>query len=358
MDGPRTNRVLIIGGGGVLGGLAVRAFAEAGWEVRSDAPGTGLGQVEVDLDRPASVLDALREDELVINTVAHRALVAERLVLERGGTLINIGALPAAAARELRAVAGGARGTVLMNAGLAPGVTTIVAADLLRRHPEAEELEMVFTLSTAAPRGSASVDFVHSGLAAVARHRTAVVPLPKPFGERVCLGFREEDAGWLGGIAEGRLVRPYVCILEPAVHERLLAVNGAGAMTRLPRSLLSPAPVLAPTPVLTPVPGPGPGPVPGAALGRSPVPAPAGNPARSKEPVAHWIAAIRGDRRLSARTVRCYGDSTHTARSAVVFAEALLARPPGGGCFDPEEICALEDIRAALQGAGIRILAA
>jgi hypothetical protein len=304
----------------VLGGLAVRAFAEAGWEVRSDAPGTGPRQVEVDLDRPASVLDALREDELVINTVAHRALIAERLVLERGGTLINIGALPAAAARELRAVAGGARGTVLMNAGLAPGVTTIVAADLLRRHPEAEELEMVFTLSIAAPRGSASVDFVHSGLAAVARHRTVLAPLPKPFGERVCLGFREEDAGWLGGIAEGRLVRPYICVLEPAVHERLLAVNGAGAMTRLPRS--------------------------------------AGNPARSKEPVAHWIAAIRGDRRLAARTVRCYGDSTHTARSAVVFAEALLARPPGGGCFDPEEICALEDIRAALQGAGIRVLAA
>ena len=79
----------------------------------------------------------LREDELVVNTVPHPALLAERFVLEWGGTLINISALPAAAGRSLRAVAGGARGTVLMNAGLAPGVTTLVAADLLHRHPDA-----------------------------------------------------------------------------------------------------------------------------------------------------------------------------------------------------------------------------
>ena len=321
MDG----RVLIIGGRGVLAGLTVRAFANAGWVVRSGARDAGPGQIELDLGRAGSVLDALREGELVVNTVPDPELIAERLVLERGGTLINLAALPAAAARGLRAVAGGARGTVLMNAGLAPGVTTIVAADLLRRHPDAEELEMVFTVSAAVPRGRASVDFVHRGLTAVARHRTVLVPLPEPLGERACVGFREEDAGWLGGIAEGRLVRPYICLVEPAAHERLLALNDAGAMSKLSKSLLGPR-----------VPD----------RDRTP----------SQEPVAHWIAAIRGDRRLAACTVRCRGDFVHAASSAVLFAGALCARPPGGGCFDPEEVCTLDEVGGKLSDVGISIV--
>ena len=318
---------MIIGGRGILGRLAVRAFSEAGWEVRSGVRGAGVGQIELDLDRPASVLAALREDEVVVNTVPHGDLTAERVVLEHGGTLINLATLPAAATRGLRAVAGGASGTVLMNAGLAPGVTTIVAADLLRRHPEAEELEMVFTISGAVPRGPASVDHLHRALTTVARHRMLAVPLPEPFGERVCVGFGEDDAGWLGGIAEGRIVRSYVCVLEPAMHEWLLTLNDVGAVSRLSGSLIRPRPA-------------------------------GSDGAASEEPIAHWIAAVRGDRRLAVFTVQCRGDFVHTARSAVVFAEALHARPPGGGCFDPEEVCTLEDVQEGLRDIGIAIVPA
>jgi hypothetical protein len=324
MDGRAINRVLIIGGRGALGRLAASAFGEAGWEVRSGVRGAATGEVEVDVDRAASVLAAFHENELVVNAVPNRELIAERLVLERGGTLINIAALPASAARGLRAEAGGARGTVLMNAGLAPGVTTIVAADLLRRHPDAEEIEMGFTVSSAAPGGPARVEWLRRGLTAVTRHRTAVVPLPEPFGERLCLGFGEDDAGWLGGIAEGRRVRPYLCVLEPPAHERLLTLHGTGELTRPAKSLIR--------------------------AHRD------GHAKTLGEPVAHWIAATRGDRRLAARTVRCRGDLVHAARSAVVFAEALRARPPGGGCFDPEEVCTLEDVRASLEGVGISIV--
>ena len=206
----------------------VRAFEAAGWVVRSGARRPTPGQIEVDLDRRDSIAAAVDEHELVVNTVPHPDLVVERYVLEHGGALINVSDLPAAAARSLRAVAGGARGTVVMNAGLAPGVTTIVAADLLRLHPAASELEIVFTLSLLVSRGPASADFVHRGLTAVPRHRTALVRLPSPFGERRCLGFGEGDAGWLGGIAEGRIVRQYVCIAEPAVHERLLRAQRRG----------------------------------------------------------------------------------------------------------------------------------
>lgn len=320
-----TNRALVIGAGGVLGALTVRTFASAGWDVRPATRRPRSGEGEIDLDSADSIAGALEGHELVVNTVPHPDLLAERHVLEHGGTLINISALPASAGRALRGVAAGARGTVLMNAGLAPGVTAVVATDLLRLHPDAEELELVFTLSSEIPRGPASADFIHRGLTAVARHRTTRVPLPRPFGDRVCLGFGEGDAGWLGGVAEGRIVRQYICVNEPAFHDRLLELNRNGGMTALPRFLIGPR-------------------------------NPAAGGAASHEPVAHWIAAIRGGRRLGARTVECQGDFVHAAKSALAFADALLGRPRVGGCFDPDEICTLADIEPALRRTGITIV--
>ena len=321
-----TNRALVIGAHGVLGALTVGAFDAAGWEVRAGARRPRPGEIEIDLGRTDSVAAAVDEHELVVNTVPHPELLAERHVLEHGGVLINISDLPAAAGRSLRAVAGGARGTVVMNAGLAPGVTTIVAADLLSRHPAASELEIVFTLSLTVPRGPASADFIYRGLTALARHRTALVPLPEPFGERRCLGFGETDAGWLGGIAEGRIVRQYVCIAEPDVHQQLLELNGMGAMTELQRSL----------------------------IGSS---KPRVNGTATSEPVAHWIAAIRAGRRLSVRTVECLGDFRGAARSTVAFADALRADRAPSGCFDPEEIWTLTSVEARLRAAGITVAA-
>ena len=47
------------------------------------------------------------------------------------------------------------RGTVLMNAGIAPGLTNLLAADLLADHPEADEVELVFTVSAKSAVGPA-----------------------------------------------------------------------------------------------------------------------------------------------------------------------------------------------------------
>ncbi len=325
MEARGTNRALIIGAQGVLGALTVHAFEAAGWVVRSGARRPRPGQIEIDLNRRDSIAAVVDEHELVVNTVPHPDLLAERHVLEHGGALINVSDLPAAAARSLRAVGGGARGTVVMNAGLAPGVTTIVAADLLGLHPAASELEIVFTLSLSVPRGPASADFIHRGLTAVSRHRTALVRLPSPFGERRCLGFGEGDAGWLGGIAEGRIIRQYVCIAEPAIHERLLGINSAGAMASMPRSLIE--------------------------LRKQRV-----NGTNGNEPVAHWIAAIRHGRRLAARTVECVGGSPSAARTTVVLADALRTEPPPSGCFNAEEIWTLSGVEAKLRAAGISVV--
>ena len=309
----------------MLGTLTADAFRKTGWNVRAADRQAGPDQIELDLDSGESIAAVLEENELVVNTVPHSRLLAERAVLERGGILVNTSALPAAATRSLRAVAGGARGTVLMNAGLAPGVTNLVAADLLHHHPTAEELEIVFTVSADAPRGPAGADFLYRGLTAVARHHTRVIPLPEPFGERCCLGFAEGESAWLGGIAEARVVRLYICIAEAAAHERMLLLNRGGAMHHLPRSLLASV-------------------------------APPGDGAPSTEPVAHWIGLGTRGRRLAAGTVQCRGDFLHAARSTVVFAQAIRGNRLPGGCFDPEEICTLSQIESALRAAGVRIM--
>jgi hypothetical protein len=105
----------------------------------------------------------------------------------------------------------------------------------------------------------------------------------------------------------------------------MLALNRAGALTELPQYLVRPR-------------------------------RPHTNGRASEEPVAHWIAAIRGERRLGGRTVQCRGDFLHAARSAVVFADVLLSHEHVGGCFDPDEICTLAEVEAKLRNIGIGIV--
>jgi NAD(P)-dependent dehydrogenase (short-subunit alcohol dehydrogenase family) len=318
----KARRVLIVGARGALGRLTVRAFQAAGWEVqRGIRTPAADGDVCVALERIDSVRTAAREHELIINTVPDPDLLIERAVLEYGGALINVSALPAAASRALRAVAGGAHGTVILNAGFVPGVSNLVAADLLRAHPEADELELVLTISTRSTCGPAGVAFVDHGLRVLSRHRTSVVPLPEPFGSSDCVGFSEDDAGWLGGVAEGRVVRVYVRLSEREAQQRLLAQNSAGAMT---------AALGCPMATRTP------------AFGHA-----------SREPVAHWIAAKRRGCRLAARTLECAGHYEHAARCALVFAETLLDAPRSSGCFDPEEVFTLDELTPSLARSGI-----
>ena len=323
-----TSRALVIGAQGVLGGLLVQAFEADGWAVvrAGRRPGPGACFRHVDLDEPEAVAAAIGEADVVINAVPDRGLTAERMVLEQGGMLINVSAMPAQAGRRLRQQAGTARGTVVMNAGIAPGVTNLIAAGLLAAHPEADEVELAFTVSAKATSGRAGGDFAHRNLTTAGRHRTKVIPLPPPFGRRRCLGFAEPDGGWLGRAAGDRVVSPYACIAEQATHRALLAVNTAGLMSRLPRAAFSPPPRTG-----------------------------AGD--ASDEPVAHWIAVLKQGERIAAQTLQCRGDYRCAAASAVVFARALTAGGTGTavprGVFDPEDLLSLDGLAPALRQHGI-----
>ncbi|MGC2005672.1 hypothetical protein [Trebonia sp.] len=57
---------------------------------------------------------------------------------------------------------------------------------------------------TVSPVGGLSVKQGH--------HRVKQVALPEPFGSRRVLGFAEPDGGWLGPMADGLTVSPYICL--------------------------------------------------------------------------------------------------------------------------------------------------
>jgi len=316
---------LVIGGRGALGALVADELGRDGWRVRrgTRSPSRDGDDVAVDFDQPYTLRPALKDVDLVVNCVPDEALAVERMVLARGGLVLNVSALPDAPGRRLREQASGGRGTVVMNAGIAPGVTNLVAADLLRLHPEADAVEMVFTVSAFGTNGPSGMRFAHRGLAG--RHRTMRVPLPSPFGQRTCIGFAERDRGWLSD-ADRVKVETFLCVREGRIHCAMVAANAAGVLRLLP----PPAPWLRPP-----------------AVSRAP----------SREPIAHWVAVRRGRERLAARTVRCRGDYVAAAASTRVFADVLLARGDlAGGVYGPEDALALDDVAPALAAFGIEVV--
>jgi hypothetical protein len=316
--------MLVLGGHGVLGTMIADAADAAGWTTIRSSRRPQDGFRHVDLAEPRTLEKVIDEADVVVSTVPDEQLAAERMVLDRGGLLINVSAMAASAAPRLRRESGPPRGTVLMNAGIAPGLTNLLAADLLGRHPEADEVEMVFTVSLKGSHGPASGGIAHDWMTAVKRHRTTVIRLPEPYGRRRCLGIAEPHNGWLGPVAAGKTVRTYTCMAERGMHGALLTLNAAGLLGRLPRSAAAIAPV----------------------------------PEETAEPVRHWVAVRRRGALLAANTLRCRGDY-HSAASATVLMARRLAGHDGplpAGVLLPEEALTIGELRPGLAEAEITVV--
>lgn len=332
--------VLVLGGRGVLGSLVADAFGQAGWTVTrtSRRPDAVPGVRHVDLGRPETLENALNDvkPDLVVSSVPDPRLTAERAVLRRGGLMLNTSTVAAAGVRRLQAApvavgaagdpGNGPRGTVVAHAGIAPGLANLVAASLLASHPGADEIEMAFTNSLKGNAGPAGLDGAHAAMTAAARHRTAVLPLPAPFGPVRCLEVGEL-AGWFGPVADGRALSICSCLSPRPARYALLAANAAGLISRLPRKAMAANPPATPS-------------------------------AASREPVAHWIAVRRRGTRLAARTIRAAGDYRSSAAVTVAFARTLTrsGAPPRPGVLFPEEAVTLDDLVGGLAAAGITIV--
>ena len=328
--------VLVIGARGALGSLVAAAFRRHGWAVRESSrdPVPSPDFQRVDLTEPETLAPALDGVDLVVTTVPDSTLAAERHVLKHGGVLLNLSAGPAAALRSLRREAGPAgragqaKGTVVMNAGIAPGVTNLLAAHLLEENPDADEVELVFTVTAKGTGGPASAAFAHRGFTGRGHHRVKQVTLPEPFGSRRVLGFAEPDGGWLVTATEGLTVSPFICLAERSLGAVMLALNAVGLISKLPPAALG--------------------------SGRR-----TSVPEASQEPVAHSVAVLREGARLDYRLIVGRGDFLMAASSAIVFAEALLGRDGRAaaqpGAWYPEEVLSLERVGASLRRAGIDV---
>jgi NAD(P)-dependent dehydrogenase (short-subunit alcohol dehydrogenase family) len=318
--GTTGERVLVIGADGVLGALTAEAFEDAGWEVvRASRIGDRAGRWRrIDLDRPETVARGLRSVDVVINTVPHAGAVAERLVIEHGGVLLNTSAQPVTYTQRLCKPHPAAVGTVVLGAGIAPGLTNLVAARLLAIHPEADEVEVVFTFSVTSTSGPEGHKFVKRNLMRTATYDAVAVPLPSPFGTRECVPFGEPERAWIGNLAGSRPVRSYACFAE---HD------GAGETLMRDRK-----------------------------EGRGKH----GGAAISGEPVAHWVCVRKAGVRLAASTIRCLGDYLGAAHATLALAHTLQdarARAPlPTGVFCPDGVVELAQLVPYLTGTGIRVV--
>lgn len=317
-------RVCVIGAQGSLGNSVARQFASAGWTVypagrRAD---TRDGFRRLDLDRPETLGPALQDVDLVVSTVSHPGLTAERWVLEHGGILVNCSHNDAPVAAAMAAEAGKAKGTVLLNAGLVPGIANLAAAELLGTYPQADRLEVAFTILSAGTAGKAGGEFAHEGLASRSHHRTVKMPMPDPFGELTCIQLAEGHDFGFGGVAASRQIEVYLGFADRALSLGLQALNALRLMRVMPKAAFT--------------------------VRRGP------QDESSQEPTAVWLGARRGTKRLGASIIECEGGYRLTAASAELFAEKL-ARDPRPGCFNPEDLFSLDDLVPPLEELGLRI---
>jgi hypothetical protein len=248
------------------------------------------------------------------------------VVLERGGSIVNVSAIDAEFGWELQRQTSGASGVALIHAGNAPGVTSLVAADLLHSHPDADELEVAFSISAGGTSGRAGAGLIHRYLTAARHHPTFRAELPPPLGNRAVFEVGPEERGWLSeNLVSGRTVRLGIYFRERSLQALFRTLNGLRMMAGVPRFTFT--------------------------VGRG---RPPDEP--TTEPIMYWVAAKRGGHRLAACTIAGRGDYRMTSESAVAFAEALVERraaePALGGVFAPEELFTFDQLRPALERRG------
>lgn len=309
----------------MLGTAVAERFESAAWTVHRAGrrPDSREGFRQLDLDLPESLPSALSGLDLVISSVPDPSFAAERVILERGGVLINCSHAPARSAASITA-AGEPQGTVLLNAGLVPGLSNLMASELLEKYPEADCIEVAFTLDGSATAGRAAGEFVHHALTSRHHHRAIRLPMPEPFGELACIEVAEGEDGGFAGSPGGRKVETYFGFRPRPLSIALRATNALRLMSVLPRVAF--------------------------AVDRGDAAEP------SREPTVVWVGVRLGAQRLGASVLSCEGDYFTTAAAAQAFAELLLAggthRP---GCFNPEDLFSLSDLLPALDPIGVRV---
>ncbi len=324
-------KVVVLGAQGALGRLCVPALQKAGFKViRSGRrPEAGSDFCQVELGDAKAVAELCGDADLIVSTARHPALAAERYALANGKTLVSAAAFWPAERAQLETAAAKASGTLVLDAGLAPGVSSIVLKELLAEHPDADGVESTGTLSILEPAGRGTAVDGMIAWQGARRLPTAIVEFPPPVGRCRCVRFVGDAVitALFSSLAEGRTPIAYGTFLERPARAYFLVLNSLGLLTRLPESFFTL----------------------GYKLRR----------ARTKaKPQTHIVAVWKGGQRLAARVISGRGNYLMSATAVAAYCEVLIARPAngaGGGVVGIEDAFALSEVRDRFEEQGIRI---
>jgi NAD(P)-dependent dehydrogenase (short-subunit alcohol dehydrogenase family) len=320
-------RVLVIGAQGYLGSFIAGALSREGWRVTRGGrrPEPAADFRLVDLDREETLRGAFRDVDLVVSTVRHPRLPAERLVLREGPALVNLDDLPARERARLKEEVATPNGLVVDRCGLY-GVAMLALAELLKQHCDADTVKYGFLASAQEKSGRAGMALIHRLLRGPGRHATATFHLPDPFGRRRCIEAGPEGADLLRETAGNRTTRVYLCFMPRAANRAMLALNAVGLASRLPMAALT------------------------WRLSNPPA-------EPSQQPTCHWVEVGRGSQRVAARFICGAGDYRMSVAVTSVVADTLASRAQSGsienGMFGIEEIITLAQLAPALAARGI-----
>ena len=324
--------MVVIGAQGVLGGLCTKALREAGFDViRAGRRAESSSDFRlVDLDDDASIPECCGDADIVVSTVRHPGFAAERFALREGGALLSVASFRLAERAELKALGANSDGLVILDAGLGPGVSSLVLKELLAAHPDADGLETIGTFSVTEPSGRGTTIDSYPAFKGARRYPSKVIELPEPYGRGRCirLAGAEADAMLFGDLAERFDGRAYVYITEHLIRAEYLALNSLGLLSKVPLRLFL--------------------------LGSR------WRSARTtNNPQCHIAAVLRSDRRLAGSVVTGFGNYAMTASAVASYTEVLLHRLGDGsapsGVLGVENAFDLADLRDGFEKRGIRI---
>ena len=322
--------VLVVGAQGCLGTIVVNELSQRGWNVLRGGrhPDSSDDYRLIDLDEPSMWSPALVDVDIVISTVPHPEMPLERHILESGGLLLNPATIPRSYLLNLAKSASSMRGTVKPQAGLTPGLGTLLAAELLKSHPQASEIVIGMTFSALGTGGEEGARWTFGHFAEGARSKRRMVSLPPPMNIRSCGTKNLVNEGWLADDRWPSVQRLEFCMAEKPVD---LMFRGIARMHLLPLF----AQVYAST------------------LGKR-------RHVATDEQIFHWVSVREPNGIEQGRLINAKGDYRSTAIAVAIFAELLwphaarLELPPG--LVRIQDVLTLNDVKDTFEAHGISVL--
>jgi hypothetical protein len=315
---------LIIGGTGALGSLVAVTLRDSGWRVTVASRRPRSSDVRlIDPQRPADIPAVTADADIIVSTNPGPDLAIESTIVASGGLCISPATLCANELAPVERIAA-PKGTLIPHAGLTPGFSTLILADMLRRigTPRAVTVGLSFSARGASgPGGRRWVNRLFSQVCAT----HSVIRTFSNLGRRRCFRLPLQTEGWLpelpADVDQG---------LEFCMAERSLSTLFAG-LKRLHLWHL----------------------LPGRLIVR---PHSVGPAEPTNEPIAQWAYAM-GTIAAASHVCLVQGDYRTTACAVAILADKLLTRIDAGemprGVVRLQSLLTVDDLALGLARAGV-----